>query len=75
MKFRKYSYICYILAAISVIVGASFHGYRMHPEDITTYTMGVTMGISMISLAIAFIISGFACSFFYRRRLKEMENN
>ena len=44
--------------AISLVIGASFHGYRMHPEDVAKYNIGVTMGIVMISLfAISFIVA------------------
>jgi len=75
MKFKKYSIICYILAIVALIVGAAFHNFRMNPEDLDRYTIGVTMGISMASLAGAFLISGFACTFFYRRRMRELKNN
>lgn len=40
------SRICYGLAAVSLIVGASFHGYRIHPENVEHYNIGVTMGIT-----------------------------
>lgn len=37
------SRICYGLSVVSLIVGASFHGYRIHPENVEHYNIGVTM--------------------------------
>lgn len=46
-----------VISIIALAIGASFHGYRIHPENIDNYNIGVTMGISMASLAgISFIV-------------------
>lgn len=46
-----------VLSIIALVIGASFHEYRIHPENIENYNIGVTMGISMASVAgISFII-------------------
>lgn len=46
-----------VICIMSLAVGALFHGYRMHPENASKYKIGVTMGISMVSVAaISFII-------------------
>lgn len=48
------------VCAISLIIGASFHGLRMHPENVANYQLGCTMGIVMASISgtalITFII-------------------
>lgn len=46
-----------VICIIALVIGASFHGYRIHPENIGNYNIGVTMGISMASVAgISFIV-------------------
>ena len=58
MNKKKVGRIFHIIAAVSLVIGASFHGYRMHPEDVAKYNIGVTMGIVMISIfAISFIVA------------------
>jgi hypothetical protein len=45
-----------IICLISLAVGASFHGLRMHPENAEAYSRGCTMGIIMASVAaVAFV--------------------
>jgi hypothetical protein len=45
-----------IICLISLAVGASFHGLRMHPENAEAYSLGCTMGIIMASVAaVAFV--------------------
>lgn len=57
MKLKKIGIIALIVSILSLIIGASFHGYRMHPEDVQTYNIGVAMGIAMASIAgISFVI-------------------
>ena len=57
MKLKKIGIIAVIVSILSLIIGASFHGYRMHPEDVQTYNIGVAMGIAMASIAgISFVI-------------------
>lgn len=52
------SRIFYIIAVVSLAMGASFHGYRMHPEDVSKYNIGITMGVVMISVfAISLIVA------------------
>ncbi len=58
MNKKIVSRIFYIIAVVSLVIGASFHGYRMHPEDVTKYNIGVTIGIVMISIfAISLIVA------------------
>ena len=46
-----------IICFVSLAVGASFHGIRMHPENVEAYSLGCTMGIIMASVAaIAFVV-------------------
>lgn len=52
------SYVSFSLAVVSLIVGASFHGFRMNPENEETYSLGVNMGISMICLFAFFLVAG-----------------
>ena len=57
MKLKKIGIIALIVSILSLIIGASFHGYRMHPEDVQTYNIGVAMGIAIASIAgISFVI-------------------
>ena len=57
MKLKKMGISALIVSILSLIIGASFHGYRMHPEDVQTYNIGVAMGIAMASIAgISFVI-------------------
>lgn len=58
MNKKILSRVFYIIAVISLVTGASFHGYRMHPEDATKYNIGVTMGIVMISIFAVSLIVG-----------------
>ena len=48
MNKKIVSRVFYIIAVVSLAIGASFHGYRMHPENVVKYNIGVTMGIVMI---------------------------
>ena len=57
MKLKKIGIIALIVSILSLIIGASYHGYRMHPENVQTYNIGVAMGIAMASIAgISFVI-------------------
>lgn len=62
------SRICYGLAVVSLIVGASFHGYRIHPENVEHYNIGVTMGIAMIIVFIIFLVAGILLTFLEKRK-------
>lgn len=51
MKKTRLWIIPLVVAVIALIVGASFHGCRMNPNNQELYNLGVNMGISMASLA------------------------
>ncbi|MFA6862196.1 MAG: hypothetical protein WCR56_07515 [Bacilli bacterium] len=46
------------LALICLIVGASFHGFRLDSSNQEKYQLGVDMGISMLSLFVLFLVFG-----------------
>ena len=53
---KKYWKIPLVVCAFALVVGASFHGLRMHLENANAYDFGVTMGIIMASIvAISFV--------------------
>ncbi len=53
----------------ALIIGACFHGLRMHPENGPAYNLGVTMGIIMaIVSSLSFLIFIFV---FARSRKKK----
>jgi len=58
MSKKRMSRVFYIIAALSLLIGAAFHGFRMHPENATKYNLGVTMGIVMISIFAISLIAG-----------------
>lgn len=60
--------ICYGLAVVSLIVGASFHGYRIHPENVEHYNIGVTMGITMIIVFMIFLVAGILLTLIEKRK-------
>lgn len=62
------SRICYGLAVVSLIVGASFHGYRIHPENVEHYNIGVAMGITMIIAFMIFLVAGILLTFLEKRK-------
>lgn len=51
MKRKKIWIIPLIVSILSLVIGASFHGYRLHPENVQNYNISVIMGISMVSIA------------------------
>ena len=54
---KKYYIIPLVVSIIALITGASFHGMRMHPENVGRYNLGVTMGVTMASVAaLSFIV-------------------
>ena len=58
MMKNKYPWItALIISLASLAVGASFHGLRMHPENIEKYNIGVTMGITMASVALVSVVA------------------
>lgn len=49
--------VALIICVFSLIVGASFHGLRMHPENAEAYQLGCTVGIvAAIIAAVSFVI-------------------
>ena len=58
MSKKTMSRIFFVVAIVSLVIGASFHGYRIHPEDVTKYNIGVVMGIAMISIFVISLIAG-----------------
>lgn len=68
----RYDKIWHIPLAISIIaltIGAFFHGYRIHPENVNNYKIGVTMGITMAWIAgISFIT--FLITYFVKKKRK-----
>ena len=58
MSKKTMSRIFFVVAIVSLVIGASFHGYRIHPEDVTKYNIGVVMGIAMISIFVILLIAG-----------------
>lgn len=57
-KLKKIRIFLFVLAGVSLVTGAAFHGLRMHPEDVSLYNLGVTMGIVMITLFAFFLLAG-----------------
>ena len=68
MNAKVLSRISYIAALISFIIGGAFHGYRMQPENIEKYNLGVTMGIVMMSLFVVFLIMGIVFTILYKKK-------
>lgn len=68
MKKIKLLYIIsFSISLISLIIGASFHGYRIHPENTSNYNLGVTMGITMIIIFSIFLILGLILLLMYKK--------
>ena len=65
----------FIISFIALIVGASFHGYRIHPENVSHYNLGVKMGILMIIIFIVFLLIGLVCLILYLKKNKTGEKN
>jgi uncharacterized membrane protein YphA (DoxX/SURF4 family) len=67
------SVISFCLSLVCLVIGASFHGYRMNPEDVTKYSIGVNMGIIMISLFAFFLIIGVITIIIYKKKTKNFK--
>lgn len=67
-KLSLFSRISFGLAAVSLIISASFHGYRIHPENAAEYNLGVTMGIVMISAFAVFLAVGIVLLIIRKRK-------
>ena len=70
MNKKILSRVFYIIAVVALVTGASFHGYRMHPEDAAKYNIGVTMGIVMISIFAVSLIVGIVLTILARKEVK-----
>lgn len=55
---KHLSRVCYVVAMISLVIGAAFHGYRLHPENVQHYNLGVIMGITMIIIFVIALVAG-----------------
>jgi len=69
-KLKKYRILTLVIGVISLIVGASFHGLRTHPENASGYQLGCTMGIIMAMIAAVSFIA-FAVLLFVGNRIKK----
>jgi len=67
MNKRLLSRILFMVSVIALVVGAAFHGYRMHPENVEAYKIGVTMGIVMISIFVISLVAGIVMSVMARK--------
>lgn len=68
MNKKLLSRIFYAISVIALVIGAAFHGYRMHPESAENYKIGVTMGIVMISICAVSLVGGIVTSVVGRRK-------
>jgi uncharacterized membrane-anchored protein len=57
MKLKKCRVSALIIGIISLVVGASFHGLRMHPENASAYHLGCTMGIILAVIAVVTLVT------------------
>jgi len=71
MNKKKMSRVFYIIAVVALVIGASFHGFRMNPEEVTKYNIGVTMGIVMISVFVVSLIAGIILMILARKEGKQ----
>lgn len=67
-KTEKTGVALWLLAIICLVIGASFHGYRIHPENDEKYNIGVTMGITMLSAFVVFLLTGIVAFIVDRKR-------
>ena len=70
MKLKKYRVSALIIGIVSLIIGASFHGLRMHPENASTYHLGCTMGIIMAIIAVISFVAFVALLVVGKRKSK-----
>jgi len=68
MNRRLLSRIFYVISIVSLAIGASLHGYRMHPKNVEQYKFGVTMGIVMISISVISLVGGIVMSVMAHRK-------
>lgn len=67
---KKISVVSFVLMALCLIVGASFHPLRMQDPSREAYALGTLMGTVMISLAGAFFLLGILFLVLYHRKKK-----
>lgn len=69
MKKLKTAWIgCFIIAAAALAIGASFHGYRINPDDTEKFKFGMTMGISMLGFFAAFVAAGIVLLILWKKK-------
>ncbi len=66
-KIKICSIVSFLISLVALVVGACFHGYRIHPENIDKYNLGVQMGISMLSIFALFLLLGIILLIIYRK--------
>lgn len=73
MNRKTLSNILFVLAVIALVIGASFHGYRMQPENPERFAVGVTMGIIMISIFAIALAAGIVLRILAKKNSKSEE--
>lgn len=72
MKRLKICYkISFVISLTALVVGSLFHRYRLHPENTSNYNLGVSMGISMLSMFLLFLVVGILLLIIYRNKMKK----
>lgn len=56
------------ICLVALMIGASFHGLRMHPESTEAYSLGCKMGIIMASVAAVSLIVCIALFVRYKKQ-------
>lgn len=69
MKKIKIAWICcFAIAAAALAVGASFHGYRINPDDAEKFKLGVAMGVSMLGIFAVFAAAGIVLFILWKKK-------
>ncbi|MFA6830446.1 MAG: hypothetical protein WCR67_07105 [Bacilli bacterium] len=71
-KEKIIEFVSFGLALICLIVGASFHGYRLDSKNQERYQLGVDMGISIIALCVLFLVFGITILILLHKNKKEL---
>lgn len=67
-KLKVCCILSFVLSAVALTVGASFHGYRIHPENVENYNIGIAMGTYMLSAFGLFLIVGLILLIIYKKK-------
>lgn len=65
--------IAFAISILALVFGASFHGYRIHPENVEKYNFGVLMGIIMIILFIIFLLIACGLQIYSKKKNKNID--